>query len=71
MCSQCDQINAKIERLQALASKVLDQQTLDGIAELIRELGDQKAALHPNSRVGWQEQPWNRTWSRSLDYITA
>jgi hypothetical protein len=59
MCSQCDQINAKIERLQALASKVLDQQTLDGIAELIGELGARKAALHPKNRVGWQE-PFQR-----------
>jgi hypothetical protein len=48
MCSHCDQIDAKIKRLQALARRMLDQQTLDGIAELIAELEAQKAALHPD-----------------------
>jgi hypothetical protein len=38
MCSQCDQIDAKMMRLQALARRMLDKPTLDGIAELIAEL---------------------------------
>ena len=48
MCSQCDQIDAKIKRLRAVASRMLDQQTLNGIAELIAELEAQKAAFHPD-----------------------
>jgi hypothetical protein len=47
MCSQCDEIDVKIKRLQVMASRILDQPTLDGIARLIRELEAQKAALHP------------------------
>jgi hypothetical protein len=47
MCGQCDQIDIKIKRLQVIARRILDQQTLDGIAELIAELEAEKAALHP------------------------
>jgi hypothetical protein len=47
MCSQCVEIDVKIKRLQAIARRMLDQPTLDGIAELIRELEVKKAALHP------------------------
>lgn len=46
MCSQCNEIDVKIERLRELGRGVLDQQTLDGIGELIRELQAKKAALH-------------------------
>jgi hypothetical protein len=46
MCSQSTEIDVKIERLRELGRQVLDQQTLDGIAELIRELQAKKAALH-------------------------
>lgn len=47
MCSQCDEIDVKIKRLRVVASRMLDQQTLDGIAELIGELEAKKTALHP------------------------
>jgi hypothetical protein len=47
MCSQCDEIDVKIERLQNLARRVFDQQTLDGIEKLIAELQAQKTRLHP------------------------
>jgi hypothetical protein len=30
MCSQCDNIDAQIKRLRDIASRMLDQQTLDG-----------------------------------------
>jgi len=32
MCGQCDQIDIKIKRLEVIARRILDQQTLDGIA---------------------------------------
>jgi hypothetical protein len=47
MCSQCRQIDAKIERLRYLAGRILDQQTIEGITQLITELETQKATLHP------------------------
>jgi hypothetical protein len=47
MCRQCDQIDIKIERLQNIAYRILDQQTLDAIAALIVELEAKKAKLHP------------------------
>jgi len=42
MCGQFDQIDIKIKRLQVIARRILDQQTLDGIAELIAELEAKK-----------------------------
>jgi len=47
MCGQCDQVDIKIKRLQVISRRILDQQTLDGIAELIVELEAEKAAVHP------------------------
>jgi len=47
MCSQCEEIDVKIRHLRDVSSRVLDPQTLDGIASLIDELEAQKAALHP------------------------
>lgn len=47
MCSQCDQIDIKIRRLQNIAYRILDQQTRDAIAALIAELETKKAELHP------------------------
>jgi hypothetical protein len=47
MCSRCNEIDAKINRLRDVARRMLDQQTLNGIARLIAELEAQKAALHP------------------------
>ena len=46
MCSQCNEIDVKIEHLRQLSSRMLDQQTLDGIAKLIMELEAKKAVLH-------------------------
>ena len=47
MCSKCDDTDAKIAHLRDVARRMLDQQTLDGIAALIAELEAQKADLHP------------------------
>jgi hypothetical protein len=35
------------QNLRVIARRILDQQTLDGIAELIAELEAEEAALHP------------------------
>jgi hypothetical protein len=48
MCSRCNEIDAKINHLRDVARRMLDQQTLDGIARLIAELEAEKAGLHPN-----------------------
>jgi hypothetical protein len=47
MCSRCHRIDDRIRRLQDMARRLLDQQTLDGIADLVRELEAEKAGLHP------------------------
>ena len=47
MCNQCSEIDAQIKRLRDIARRMLDQQTLDGIAALVSELEVKKAALHP------------------------
>ena len=47
MCDKCDEIDKKIGRFSELARRMIDQQTLDGIAALIKEMESQKAALHP------------------------
>ena len=47
MCNQCSEIDGQIKRLRDIARRMLDQQTLDGIAALVSELEVKKAALHP------------------------
>jgi hypothetical protein len=47
MCEKCVEIDAKIMRMRDIALRLLDQQTLDGIADLVKELEAQKVALHP------------------------
>jgi hypothetical protein len=47
MCEKCVEIDSKIEHYQGLASRVMDQPTIDGIQELIEHMKAQKAALHP------------------------
>jgi len=42
------ELDKKIEHLEILAQRVLDQMTTDGIAELVRELRDEKKMLHPD-----------------------
>jgi hypothetical protein len=47
MCSQCDEADIKIRHLRDVARRMLDQQALDGIADLVKELEAEKAARHP------------------------
>lgn len=49
MCSRCEKIDAKIKRLRDIAARMTDQQTLDGIEQLVADLEAQKAALHPQA----------------------
>jgi hypothetical protein len=45
MCDKCDEIDRKIARYQRLASQIIDQQTHNGIAELIRKMTAEKATF--------------------------
>ena len=47
MCSRCDAIDARVKRLRDVARRLLDPQTLEGIAGLIADLEAEKANLHP------------------------
>jgi hypothetical protein len=47
MCEKCIELDSKIEHYRALASRITDQPTLDGINHLIERMQAQKAALHP------------------------
>ena len=49
-CDKCNELDKKIEHLQTLALRVLDQMTTDGIAELVRELREEKKKLHPDQK---------------------
>ena len=46
MCEKCAELDSKIEHYQYMASRITDQQTLDGIKKLIERMKAQKAALH-------------------------
>ena len=46
MCEKCKRIDDRIARYQLLRSRISDQQTLDGVARLIKELEAQKENLH-------------------------
>ena len=50
MCDKCSELDKKIEHLETLAHRVLDQMTTDGIAELVRELREEKKKLHPDQK---------------------
>ena len=45
---QVRELDKKIEHMQTLAARVLDQMTTNGIAELVREMRDEKKKLHPD-----------------------
>ncbi len=55
MRDKCSELDKKIEHLEILAQRVLDQMTTDGIAELVRKLRDEKKKLHPDQDA---RQPW-------------
>jgi hypothetical protein len=45
MCKACTDIDSKIAHYKLIAVRVTDQQTLDGIAGLIKDLTAEKAAI--------------------------
>ena len=49
MCDECKTIDKKIEHYREIATRVMDQPTLDGIGALIAKLKSNKKALHPDT----------------------
>jgi len=47
MCEQCKPFDDELDHYRQLKSRLTDQQTLEGIAQLIMKLEAQKTALHP------------------------
>ena len=45
MCRKCSEFDSKIAHYQRIAVHVTDQQTLDGIASLIKQMTADKAAI--------------------------
>jgi hypothetical protein len=45
MCEKCNQIDSKITHSRQMAARITDQQTLDGIAALIKQITADKAAI--------------------------
>jgi hypothetical protein len=46
MCEKCIELDRKIEHYQRLASSIIDQRTIDGIDQLIKNMEAEKARLH-------------------------
>jgi hypothetical protein len=46
MCEKCKELDQKIEHYRELSQSATDQSTIDRFKELIRDLFDQKIALH-------------------------
>ena len=46
MCEKCIKIDRRIARREGMASRILDQQMLDGIDKLVSECEAQKIELH-------------------------
>jgi hypothetical protein len=47
MCEKCVEIDKAIERYRRIQRQIGDEVTVDRTKELIADLTDQKAALHP------------------------
>jgi len=45
MCEKCDELERKIVHYRRMAVNITDQQTLDGIASLIKQFTEDKAAI--------------------------
>jgi hypothetical protein len=52
MCEKCVEVDVKIRRMREIALRLLDQQTLDAIAALVKDL---EAQSGPAPRV---KPPW-------------
>jgi hypothetical protein len=50
MCEHCKLIDDQIARYRLLSFRINDQQTLEGIRSLIRQLEAEKEALHRDER---------------------
>ena len=50
MCDKCDEIDEKIERYLRFAHAVPDQDFVDRLNALIKDLESEKAALHPKEQ---------------------
>jgi hypothetical protein len=50
MCETCVELDKKIEHYRNMASRITDQQMLDGIKVLIEQMQAQKVALHPEQK---------------------
>jgi hypothetical protein len=46
MCEKCKELDQKIEHYRELSQSATDQPTIDRFKELIRDLYEQKIALH-------------------------
>ena len=47
MCDKCVELDRKIAHIRTLASRLIDDQTLRGVAEIVAEYEADKRALHP------------------------
>jgi hypothetical protein len=47
MCDKCKPLDERIAHYRKLLRAILDQQTVDGIGQLIQEIEAQKKSLHP------------------------
>jgi len=47
MCEKCTALDSKTAHYRSLATRITDPLTLKGIAELIKEMMEAKAAFHP------------------------
>jgi hypothetical protein len=50
MCEECTEIDRRIEHLKHLASRITDQQMLDGVDQLVAELKARKVVLHTEQK---------------------
>jgi hypothetical protein len=50
MCEKCVEIDDRIATYQRIASRIIDQPTIDGAKRLIAELQAKKAELHPERK---------------------
>jgi hypothetical protein len=46
MCDKCKELDGQIEHYRRLSQSITDQPTIDRFQEAIRDLFDQKLALH-------------------------
>jgi hypothetical protein len=52
MCNKCKELDDKIKQCRRIAASINDQLTIDRIGELVARLEAEKAALHPEQKLG-------------------